>query len=205
MSAAAILIPKAYAAEESPDRASVTPPETVKHYDVRGTTLDTLRAEVFSRGPLDRSSRQRFAGWTDWEINWRYEFAEVPESCRLQQVSAEAHVVYTLPRWVDEAKATPSLRVAWTRFSDALTEHERGHGEIARKLAKRVEAEMRAIPPQPTCAELERRINALGAEIVDNDEEQVAYDRRTGHGETQGASFPRTLARARSAPQASNQ
>jgi predicted secreted Zn-dependent protease len=180
------------------------PFETIKHYEVRGVTLDGLRNEVFSRGPADAKKRQRFAGWTDWEIRWRFEYEESPRSCRLQDVSTEAHVVYTLPLWVDRAKASNTLQEAWDRFSNALTEHEKGHGQIAYKLAKRIEDEMRTIPAQPTCAELERRINDLGSRMIDEDSEQEAYDRVTGHGETQGAAFPRTIVRARITPQASN-
>lgn len=180
------------------------PFETVRHYEVRGITLDALRNDVFSRGPADSRKKQRFAGWTDWEIRWRFAYVETAESCRVQTVSTEAHVTYTLPLWVDRPKASTALQDAWDRFSGALIEHEKGHGQLAHKLAKRIESAMRQVPPQPTCTELERRINELGSRMIDEDGEQEAYDKVTGHGETQGAAFPRAIVRARITPQALN-
>jgi len=46
--------------------------ETIKYYDVRGTTIEELRHEVYSRGPYD-STGQRFAGWAEWRIRWWYD------------------------------------------------------------------------------------------------------------------------------------
>ena len=185
----------AIAAEVAAAPPPAVPIETVKTYDVRGTTLDQLRGEVFSRGPMDRVKGQRFAGWTDWEIMWRPDYEQTAHDCRVRKITTETHVTYTLPRWVDEAKAPPPLATAWNLFASSLTEHELGHGRLALELSQRMEYAMAAIPPQPSCAELEQKINALGTHMIDADDTQEAYDRRTSHGASQGALFPRVLAR----------
>jgi predicted secreted Zn-dependent protease len=167
---------------------------TTQHYEVNGASLDQLRVTVFSRGPYDKRRGRRFAGWTDWAIQWWFEYRVGEDGCRIERVAAQTRVTYTLPRWSDERDAPVELREAWQRFLDALIVHEHGHGEIAGRLGRRVETALMELPAEPTCAALEQTANALGSRIVETDQEQEAYDRRTGHGGAQGAVFPSVLA-----------
>ncbi len=172
--------------------------EKVKYYEVRGTTLDELRQDVFTRGPFDRNKGHRFAGWAEWRIQWWFDSREVPQGCAVDNAVTETHIEYTLPRWVDEAAAEPELRDSWRRFVDALMLHEEGHGRLARELAERIEFAINSLPPEPTCEELARKVNELANHLIREDETQEAYDRETGHGETQGAAFPSIVVRASS-------
>ncbi len=174
----------------------VTAKESFKYYDVSGKTLDDLRRDVFARGPYDAIKGQRFAGWTSWNIRWWLDYQTVSEGCAVGQAATETHVTYTLPRWKDAAKAPIELQESWARFSGALTEHEQGHGHLARELGARIKTAIERLPPQPTCEQLNRHAGDLAHRMIWEDEEQEAYDRRTGHGATQGASFPRILVRA---------
>jgi len=170
----------------------------VNYYDVRGTTLEELRQDVFSRGPYDKEANTRFAGWAEWRIQWWFDRREVAGGCAVANASTETHIEYTLPRWVDEDAAPPELRASWKRFIDALTEHEEGHGRLARELAEQIEFAIRSLPPEPTCEELDRKVNELANRLIREDKTQEAYDRETGHGETQGAAFPSILVHATS-------
>jgi predicted secreted Zn-dependent protease len=176
--------------------------ETTIHYDVHGGTLEQIRADVFQFGPYDESSGQRFAGWTAWSIHWHYDVHAMAAGCRIENVTTQTEITYTLPRWVDEARAPADLQQAWRRFNAALVEHEKGHGRLARELAQRIERAMSATPLQPSCEELEEEVNALGTRMIVTDDRQAAYDRRTAHGEKQGAVFPRMLVRRAGAPAA---
>ncbi len=177
--------------------------ESVKHYDVRGRTLEEVRAEIFLSGPSDETDGQRFAGWTAWSIHWQYDLRTGRDGCRIQNVTTDTQITYTLPRWVDEAQASPDVQQAWRRFDTALVEHEKGHGQLARELARRIEKAMAALPPQASCDGLEVEARALGTRMIVTDDRQAAYDRRTMHGEKQGAIFPRVLVRrAGAAPSA---
>ena len=170
--------------------------ETVHYYDVKGRTLDELRGDVFSRGPYDQFKGQRFAGWTSWQIKWWLDHRASQDSCRVVSARTETHVTYTMPRWSDERQAATDLQQAWRRFVDALIDHEKGHGRIARQLGERIKIAIQALPPRATCRDLEQQANTLAQAMIRDDKEQEAYDRRTSHGEKQGASFPRLLVRA---------
>ena len=163
--------------------------ETIKYYDVRGTTIEELRHEVYSRGPYD-STGQRFAGWAEWRIRWWYDREQVPQGCKVSRAVTETDIEYTLPRWVDAANAPEELRETWNRFVEALTVHEQGHGDLARALAAEIEFAIRNLPPEPTCEELDRKVNELANRMILEDRTQEAYDLATGHGQTQGAVFP---------------
>ena len=163
--------------------------ETIKYYDVRGTTIEELRHEVYSRGPYD-STGQRFAGWAEWRIRWWYDREQVPQGCKVSRAVTETDIEYTLPRWVEAANAPEELRETWNRFVEALTVHEQGHGDLARALAAEIELAIRNLPPEPTCEELDRKVNELANRMILEDRTQEAYDLATGHGQTQGAVFP---------------
>jgi len=173
--------------------------EKVNYYDVRGTTLSELRKDVFSRGPYDKTKGQRFAGWTEWRIQWWFDRRNVPQGCAVDKAATETQVDYTLPRWADADRASPELQDTWKRFVEALTLHEEGHGRLARALAERVEFAIQSLPPEPTCEELDRRVSEIANRMIAEDREQEEYDRRTGHGHTQGAAFPSILVRASNA------
>ncbi|HEX5600830.1 MAG TPA: DUF922 domain-containing Zn-dependent protease [Hyphomicrobiaceae bacterium] len=166
--------------------------ETIKYYDVRGSTIEELRREVYSRGPYD-STGQRFAGWAEWRIRWWFDREQVPQGCKISRAVTETDIEYTLPRWVDADNAQPELRERWNRFLEALTLHEQGHGELARALAAEIEFAIRNLPPEPTCEELDRKVNELANRMILEDRTQEAYDLVTGHGQTQGAVFPDTV------------
>ncbi len=170
--------------------------EDATYYDVSGTTLDELRRDVFTRGPYDKFKGQRFAGWTEWRIQWWFERRSVPQGCAPGKAVTETRVTYTLPRWTDADRAPSELNDTWTRFVTALKLHEEGHGRLARELAERIEHAIESMPPEPTCEELEHQVGALANRMILEDEEQAAYDQETGHGHSQGAAFPRILVRA---------
>jgi predicted secreted Zn-dependent protease len=175
---------------------SVAELETVNLYDVRGQTLDELRRDVFSRGPFDRIKRQRFAGWTSWQIKWWLDHETDDTACSVTAARTETHVTYTLPQWSEEDHAPADLQRAWRRFITSLIEHEQGHGQLARELGDRIRIAIEQLPPHPDCGELERQANALAHAMIRDDRTQEAYDLQTGHGERQGAAFPRLLVRA---------
>jgi len=174
--------------------------ERAHYYEVRGSTLEELRKDVYSRGPYDKAKGQRFAGWTEWRIKWWFSRHNVPQGCAVGKAVTETEVSYTLPRWVDADRASPEVQSTWKRFVEALTLHEEGHDQLARELAERLELAIQDLPPEPTCEELDIRVNELANRMILEDREQEEYDRRTGHGHTQGAAFPSILVRASSEP-----
>jgi predicted secreted Zn-dependent protease len=69
--------------------------------------------------------------------------------------------------------------------------HESGHARNAVAAARKIEAGLTALPPEPTCEALRSKANDLGhALIKEANQADLDYDRATQHGATQGARFP---------------
>ncbi len=170
--------------------------ENASFYEVSGASLEELRTDVYARGPYDRHKGQRYAGWAEWRIEWRFERDMGPKGCAISDATTETHVDYTLPRWADAHRAPPEAQESWNRFIKALTLHEEGHGQLARELAQRIEVALRSLPPEHTCTALDQTANGLARRMIAEDKTQEEYDRLTGHGHTQGAAFPAILVRA---------
>jgi len=92
-------------------------------------------------------------------------------------------VVVSFPRWTHPRAAPASLVAAWNRYTRALARHEQGHVDYA---VGRRAAVARAIK-RATCGSA----NAAALKQLDViRKHDVAYDRSTQHGATQGARFP---------------
>jgi predicted secreted Zn-dependent protease len=183
-------------AAPTPETAESAEQETFNYYEVEASSLEELRHEVYTRGPHDRTSNQRFAGWTSWQIRWWIDHHVTDAGCHVSKAITQTHVTYTLPHWANASHASLDLQQSWHRFVTALKEHEFGHGRLARELGGRIQLAIENLPPQPTCQTLNREASLLANRMIWEDKEQEAYDRRTGHGEKQGAAFPRILVRA---------
>lgn len=167
--------------------------ERTQYYDFFGTRSSDadqdLRARLLSVN--DHAGRlQRFAGQTDWSIEWQTCLKRLPEECRIAGVELTVNVAYTLPRWADRDWSTRDVRQRWDRYALTLADHERGHGQIALQVASLIEKELVG-RSAGSCAALDfetsNRVSVLmrQGEAMQND-----YDRSTEHGVLQGASFP---------------
>lgn len=167
--------------------------ERTRFYDFFGTRSSDadqdLRARLLSVN--DHAGRlQRFAGQTDWSIEWQTCLKRLPEECRIAGIELTVNVGYTLPRWADRDWSTREVVQRWDHYAQTLAEHERGHGQIALHVANLIEKELVGLGAASCSAldvETSTRISALmrQGEAMQND-----YDRRTQHGVLQGASFP---------------
>ena len=145
----------------------------------------TLLQAIDQATPIRRNGR-RFHGYVAWELRWRFSWHPTPEGrCRI----AEVHT------WLKAEITLPSLRGAqadalqlFEPYINALREHELGHFRIAQVAAKRVDQGIRTLPVANSCEALEHGANALGYRLVEEARvEEVAYDRQTQYGRTQGA------------------
>jgi predicted secreted Zn-dependent protease len=104
-----------------------------------------------------------FWGYAEWRVNWS-------STCNVN-----LRITYTYPRWANREKASPKLRARWDRFIANLITHEKGHGTHGRNAAAEID--------KTACAK-----DPVGiAKRWSN--QDVIYDRKTNHGETQGAVF----------------
>lgn len=164
--------------------------ETVLYYDVSGLTADDIRASMNRRRP--EGTRTRFGdGRTEWRLTWSHEYSLGANQCRLLSSKVTLAVTTTLPRWARPALASPELVTHWERYLRALTLHEAGHAENGRDALRALTGRLREMSTFEDCDSLEAAIVKAGKETVAfYSGADAAYDARTSHGLSQGASFP---------------
>ena len=165
--------------------------ETVKRddYKLTGSSESDLRHEMDVEGPVDHSTH--FDAHTNWYLKWSYPFDNSSGQCATGPVTVSLEITYQLPEWDGDPSAPPALTDKWRRYEQALQAHEDGHAEHGRDAADEVERTLTALPPASDCPTMDRIANAKAQAIIDaHAQDDVAYDRDTQHGATQGARFP---------------
>ena len=105
---------------------------TVLYYDVRGRTLNEVRADVRRKGP--KIDGRSFVGEARSPMRWSWRTESIGgSSCSIRDVTVSINAQITLPRWTPPADAEPGLETEWKRFIAALEEHEAGHKDISRE------------------------------------------------------------------------
>ena len=171
-------------------QAEVTMNDALQPYRISGTSEAELRREMNAKGPPGAGGG-RFDGYTRWDINWRYTYGQNGGLCHIATVTTALKILTTLPQWDDERTASDSLRKRWQQFITALTGHENGHRMHGINAAREIDRGIAALPAQTTCAAAGAAANQLGNEIIRKyNELDLDYDRKTGHGLTQGTRFP---------------
>lgn len=158
------------------------PHVAVRHYDVRGEDAAALRRSIDANRPTDPHGDQPVDALTHWRIGWRWP-GNRHGRCDLAGAQVAFSATVTLPRLAEGATLPPEVEEAWTRYIAALERHEAAHVRYAYDHRRDVLVAIR----RARCATAERAARtALGA-IVAHD---IAFDRDTQHGESQGATFP---------------
>ncbi|HUR42452.1 MAG TPA: DUF922 domain-containing protein [Verrucomicrobiae bacterium] len=106
-------------------------------------------------------------------------------SCRIRNLRVSLRQRTVLPRW--QNPPSPELKARWARFVAAVRKHEEGHQAHGMDAAREVQSTLNRQRAND-CAQLERRIDALGAEIIARHAKRdVQHDAATNHGIRQGA------------------
>ncbi|KAA3652463.1 MAG: DUF922 domain-containing protein [Proteobacteria bacterium] len=126
---------------------------------------------------------------TRWFIRWRTFWRADNGLCRMQRVSTEVDIEFTLPDAIRLPRRT-ELRQRYAEYLAALRTHEQGHADLAVQAAREIEQALMAVPPHPDCDGLSAAANRRGNAIIDQTRaRELAYDEATGRGRTQGASL----------------
>jgi predicted secreted Zn-dependent protease len=118
-----LLVPPAAQARKQGD---LTVRVTVKYYDIHGQTARQLRRQMKILGPPFPPVKGKGPYW-----GYTRGYPKKLPGCRYRVT-----IIYTMPRWVDRAKASAGLQRRWDHMVDRLLKHERGHGKIAISTAK---------------------------------------------------------------------
>ncbi len=150
-------------------------------YVVTGKTEDEVRADINAKrnGNYDATAK--------WWIRWNFWYRTSPGQCAIARIATTLELTFVEPKLIT---SEPSVQKSFDDYMVKLRTHEQGHADIAREVARRIDA---AIPPltAPTCDELGKNANALAHSLIrEGNTQQEDYDARTNHGATQGARWP---------------
>jgi predicted secreted Zn-dependent protease len=174
----------------APAAAEPNVTQTFNYYDVSGSTVQEIRADLNRHGPAGKDGK-RYDAFTRWYIRWRYDYRSGANQCAIAKVFTTVEVTITFPRLSETAEIPAAVRQAFAAYSERLLVHEKGHARNAIETATRIDAGIAALGPQGACAELDQVANRLGYSLVEKAKQwDTDYDQRTHHGATQGARFP---------------
>lgn len=157
-----------------------------KYYVISPRSAYEIKPELMRNSPI-RSGGGSFNGHTDWYIDWKYQATPGADGCQLDNIKTTVHVVHTLPTLNKNVTDKQTIKV-FSRFSAALTQHEKNHGNNGLIAAREMDKLFNEIQPQPDCRDLSRIVDGIGNATVqkyiraDNE-----YDRTTSNGATEGA------------------
>jgi predicted secreted Zn-dependent protease len=175
----------------APALAEPTVSESVHYYDVSGATGREVRASLNREGPVSGNDQKRYDAVCRWHVYWKFQYRQRGDACVITSASTDAKIVITFPRLKTDETTSPSLMKAFADYTEKLMLHEKGHAANAIDAARKIEAGILALPPEPTCDALRVKANDLGhALIKEANQADIDYDLRTRHGATQGARFP---------------
>ena len=164
--------------------------ESFNYYDVSGSTVQELRADLNRKRPTDKDGKH-FDAFTRWYIRWHYDYQTGSNQCAIASVSTTVNVTITFPRLSETADTPGAVNQAFADYRQKLLLHEKGHAQNAIDTAKRIDDGITALRPLGTCAGLGQAANSLGYSLIEAANQwDIDYDRRTRHGATQGARFP---------------
>lgn len=157
-----------------------------KYYLISPQSPWTIKPELMRYSPI-RDRRGSFNGHTDWYIDWYFRPLAGPYGCKLADIKINVRVVHTLPALSEHVTDKQTIEV-FNRFSEALTEHEKNHGNNGLQAAREIDRAFQALPPQRDCRSLTRMAEEAGKAIVQKYiQKDNEYDYMTRNGETEGA------------------
>ncbi len=153
----------------------------VVYYDIYGSSEEDLLAGMQANSLVDDSGYAGFA-LTSWYVSWNWP-GYGTENCDLSKAYTGLDITITMPRWRAPADANPQLVEKWNRFISALAFHEQQHVENVYTYYPLV---LPAIQ-NATCLSADQAAQDVLNQLRQAD---FAYDQETGHGLTEGATFP---------------
>ena len=163
--------------------------EETHYYEIYGRNIQTLRDEMYKKGPSGIYNPGEVLGATEAYFRIQPYFDSSSGECVLDSVDISLTLTYSIPRWADKRKAPGSLKRKWNRFLEFLWAHEKGHAKIARRGGVIMSERLVRLDPRPTCDEMFAKMIEVQKHVQSKiiAPAQRKYDRRTQRGKSQGA------------------
>jgi predicted secreted Zn-dependent protease len=157
-------------------------------YVVDAAGQEELREQIDHRRPERRDGRPSH-GLLAVDLGVHYRLLAAGDGCRLQAVEILLSLTLALPEWRPRAEPAAALREAWMTMREGLVRHEAGHRQLAIDTARELAARVAPLDGRVAdCGSLRREVLAARlSHLTRLALRSAAYDRRTRHGERQGA------------------
>lgn len=164
---------------------------TVTTYNVMGKTLNDISKSLNAQAlPDPHEPFSRYYARTDWYLTGDWFWKPSASGCELTGAQVMVAVTMTLPA-LTTVDAPAEVQTQWNQFIDNTITHESVHVKLAYDGARNYQRELSQLAPTTNCDLLQNRLNEIFRKNFDQiDRANVDYDKRTKHGETQGAIFP---------------
>jgi predicted secreted Zn-dependent protease len=149
---------------------------TMLFYTVEGSTEDEIRAYMNSVRPGE------YDALTEWQFQW-FVPSDGNGSCNLDGVTIDYKISVKFPQWTPPADAPAELVNKWNGYINALAQHEAGHVQRVVPYVPDLINDIKASSCDSYNETAQAWLNAI-------DQSNATYDAETGHGATQGATFP---------------
>lgn len=159
-------------------------------YHIAGSTEDQLRSQMNQLGHQDDYGNN-WDAYTDWYVSWSYPYSQNSEGCSVGEIRVEIEITFIFPIWDKPSTVSQDLAAKWDDFVTRLQIHEDGHRDIAVQAACGVLDELYSLPSYRSCDEFEQAADETAEQILNlYRDKESDYDQETGHGLSQGVSFP---------------
>ncbi len=159
------------------------------NYMVEGKTAEEIWTDILAKTPVHQNGK-RYAAYTKWNVSWQFRWLDNGNSCKINKVTTELDVTYTMPRLRKTSSTPASVLAHWDKYYAALFEHELGHKQLGSRAANEIERQILNMAPRESCEQLESDANEIGKNIIAKYiRMEKDYDRTTAHGLNTGAVF----------------
>ena len=162
-----------------------------ENYEVTGSTAAELRKTMNQKRPVN-DANESYDGLTEWSITWDYQAKYRGRVWMVSNRSVELEVKVVAPRWTNFQNAPPLLRKQWRIYLANLLRHENGHVKVALLAANAIDKYLSSHGGASSLEKLQTDIKKNTHTLLEHYQKiDRDYDKRTRHGASQGAIFPK--------------
>lgn len=162
--------------------------KNISYYDVKPDSVEQMLGAFRAASPFKNQGRV-FQGNTSTKVWWQWSSRFKKSRCKIRDVKSFVNIDITLPRLAHKHYEADVLFI-WDKWYPRLKSHEERHAEIAIAIAEQGVKELELLPSQKNCTLLNEEANKISqALIIRLKKQNYAYDLRTRHGATEGASL----------------
>ncbi len=158
--------------------------EEFEYYSVTPSLKSDLRNSLDASSPIKKNGKVYY-GYTKYNIKWNFWWKSKPNKCTISKVKTTLKLKYTMPKLESNDQEIKSV---WERWYPNLRKHEKRHGELAKRMVRKIDNSIYQMKPRKNCKDLKVAANKLAHNLMsDLKALNVKYDKKTNHGETEHA------------------